>query len=286
MLLGTPDPEILKKASAVVVSVGFNRDTETEGSDRHYGFRHGYQDELIKTVASYNRNVVVVANSGGEFDVTPWVDKVKAIILDWYPGQEGGNAIAAILSGKVSPSGRLPFTFWGSLDKNPAQKWYGAAPLHPSAKRDRYPYTDYGEGVFLGYRGVEHFNVRPLYAFGYGLTYTTFDYSDIQAVPAGDGYDITFKVTNTGKTDAKEVAQVYVAPVNPSIIRPAKELKGFDKKLIAKGSTAAYTIHLGSDAFSFYDTSSHSWKVDRGEYRILVGASADDIRLEASITLR
>ena len=285
VLLGTPDPEILRNASAVVVSAGFNRDTEKEGADRRYGFRHSYQNELIKTVASYNENVVVVANSGGEFDIAPWADKVKAIILDWYPGQEGGNAIAAILCGKVSPSGRLPFTFWGALDKNPAQKWYSSMPLHPGADRDRYPIAEYAEGVFLGYRGEEHFNVKPLYAFGYGLTYSTFEYSDIRAGPAGDGYDIIFTVANTGKTAAKEVAQVYVAPVNPSIIRPAKELKGYDKKLIAKGAAVEYTIHLGPDAFSYYDVESHSWKLDCGEYKILVGASADDIRLEVKVNI-
>ena len=137
----------------------------------------------------------------------------------------------------------------------------------------------------LGYRAEEHFNVKPLYAFGYGLTYSTFDYSDIRAVPAGDGYDIIFTVANTGKTAAKEVAQVYVAPVNPSIIRPAKELKGYDKKLIAKGAAAEYTIHLGPDAFSYYDVDNHSWKLDRGEYSILVGASADDIRLEVKVNI-
>lgn len=283
-LLGNPDPEILKNAAVVVVAAGFNKKTETEGRDRKYDLEKE-QNELIGTVASYNKNVIVVANSGGEFDMAPWADKAKAIILDWYPGQEGGNAIAAILSGKVSPSGRLPFTFWGSLDKNPAQKWYHTAPLHPSANRDRYPFSEYAEGVFLGYRGEEHFNVKPIYAFGYGLTYTTFDYSDIRAVPAGDGYDIIFKVANTGKTAAKEVAQVYVSPVNPSIIRPAKELKGYDKKLIAKGAAVEYTIHLDPDAFSYYDVDSHSWRLDRGEYRILVGASADDIRLEVKVNI-
>lgn len=283
-LLGNPDPEILNSAAVVVVAAGFNKKTEAEGRDRKYELEKE-QNELIGTVASYNKNVIVVANSGGEFDISPWADKVKAIILDWYPGQEGGNAIAAILSGKVSPSGRLPFTFWGTLDKNPAQKWYHAAPLHPSANRDRYPFSEYAEGVFLGYRAEEHFNVKPLYAFGYGLTYTTFDYSDIRAVPAGDGYDIIFTVANTGKTAAKEVAQVYVAPVNPSIIRPAKELKGYDKKLIAKGAAVEYTVHLGPDAFSYYDVDSHSWKLDRGEYRILVGASADDIRLEVKVNI-
>ena len=281
-LLGNPDPEVLRKASVVIVSTGFDRDSETEGRDRSYGFARRFVEQ-IETVASYNSNVVVVANSGGEFDLEPWAGKVKAIVLGWYPGQEGGNAIAALLTGKVSPSGRLPFTFWGALDANPAQKWYSSPKNHPSASRDRYTFTDYGEGIFLGYRGEEHFNVKPLYAFGYGLTYTTFDYSDIKAVPAGEGFDISFKVKNTGNAAAKEVAQVYVAPVNPSIIRPAKELKGYDKKLIAKGATAEYTIHLGPDAFSYYDVGTHSWKVDSGEYRILVGASADDIRLEIRV---
>jgi beta-glucosidase len=229
--------------------------------------------------------VLVVANSGGEFDVTPWIDKVKGLLMAWYAGQEGGRALAAIISGAVSPSGRLPFTFWGSLDANPVQKWYHAAPLHPKADRDRYPFSDYAEGVFLGYRGVEHFNAKPLFPFGYGLTYTHFDYSAIEAVPSGDGFDVSFRVTNVGKVTAKEVAQVYVAPVNPSVARPAKELKGYDKKLIAGGAYADYTIHLGADAFSYYDAASHCWKLDRGEYRILVGASSDDIRLEVKIKL-
>lgn len=284
VLLGTPDPEIIGKASAVVVSVGFNQDTEKEGKDRDYAFKHrSIQNDLVAKVASYNKNVIVVANSGGEFDVTPWADKVKAIILDWYPGQEGGTAIAAILSGKVSPSGRLPFTFWGSLDKNPAQRWYKTLPLHPRADRDRYHITDYGEGIFVGYRGVEKFGVKPMFPFGYGLTYTAFDYSGLTVSAAGDGFDVSFTVKNTGSTPAKEVAQVYVAPVKPSVMRPAKELKGYDKKLIDKGGSVQFTIHLGPDAFSYYDVDTHSWKLDRGEYRILVGASSDDIRLEAKV---
>lgn len=282
--LGSPDPEVLRSASAVVVSVGFNRHNEAEGSDRKYQFSSKHID-LINAVASYNENVIVVVNSGGEFDIAPWADKAKAIILDWYPGQEGGNALAAILSGKVSPSGRLPFTFWGSLNANPAQKWYAPLPLHRDPKRDRYPYSEYSEGVFLGYRGVEHFGVTPAYAFGYGLTYTKFEYSGIKAVPAGDGYDITFSVANVGNAAAKEVAQVYVSPEKPSVVRPAKELKGYDKKLIAKGETVEYTIHLGPDAFSYYDTVSHGWKLDKGEYRILVGASSEDIRLEVKVKI-
>jgi len=276
------DADVLKKASVVIVSIGFERKTESEGSDREYRFP-AEQYELVTRVAEYNKNIVVVANSGGEFDMKDWADNAKAIILDWYPGQEGGNALAAILSGKVSPSGRLPFTFWGELDKNPAQKWYKAGPLNPSHHRDPYPFTEYGEGIFLGYRGVEHFNVKPLYPFGYGMSYTSFEYSDLKLVPVADGFDLSFKVSNTGKVAAKEVAQVYVAPQNPSVMRPAKELKGYDKKLIDKGATVEYNIHLGADAFSYYDTSSHSWKVDNGRYKILVGASSEDIRLEVEV---
>ncbi len=283
-LLGTPQPDVLRKAAAVIVAVGFNKDTEKEDRDRRYKLVDE-QNDLIENVLLYNSNVIVIANSGGEIGITPWNDKVKVIILDWYPGQEGGNALAAILSGKIAPSGKLPFTFWGSEEANPAQKWYKAAPLHPRPNRDRYPYTTYKEGVFLGYRGVEHFGVEPMYPFGYGLSYTTFSYSDAKAVRSGDGFDVIFTVRNEGKVDAKEAAQVYVAPVAPSIMRPARELKGYDKKFIAKGKAVRYTIHLGQDAFSYYDTGSHNWKVDPGQYLILIGASSADIRLEIPVTI-
>ena len=283
-VLKTPDPAVLKKAAAVIVSIGFNKNTESEGRDREYSLGNE-QNTLVQEVAALNPNVVVVANSGGEFDIAPWADKVKAIILDWYPGQEGGNAIATILSGRVSPSGRLPFTFWGALDANPAQKWYPAPPLHPRKNRDRYPFTTYGEGIFLGYRGVEHFGVQPMYEFGYGLTYTTFDYTDASVARSGEGFDVSFTVRNTGKFDAKEVAQVYVAPENPSVMRPARELKGYEKLLVPKGASQKYTIHLGPEAFSYYDVTTHAWKLDPGKYRILIGASSQDIRLEVPVTL-
>lgn len=285
-LLGSPQPEVLKKASAVILCLGFDRFSESENSDRKYGLDRN-QITLLERVTSYTNNVIVVVNSGGEIDLQPWQDKVKAILLDWYPGQEGGNALAAILSGKVSPSGRLPFTFWGALKKNPAQKWYGVQPfIHKDKARQHYPFITYGEGVFLGYRGAEHFGVEPLYPFGYGLTYTSFEYADATVTPAGDGFDVSFTVRNTGAFVAKEVAQVYVAPVKPSVLRPAHELKGYDKKLIAKGASARYTIHLGPDAFSYYSTTDHAWKLDPGEYKIQIGASAGDIRLEVPVTVK
>ena len=285
----SPKPELLRQAAAVVVCVGFDRLSESEAFDRKYRLHPYGQDALINRMAAQNPNIIVVANSGGEFNFSTWADNAKAILLTWYPGQEGGNALAAILSGKVSPSGKLPFTFWGAQDKNPAQKWYGivsrkAAPRdRPS--RDAYPYILYGEGIFLGYRGVEHFGVEPLYPFGYGLSYASFEYSDISAVRSGDGFDVSFTVRNTGSMAAKEAAQLYVAPVKPSVVRPAKELKGYEKKLIAPGASERYTIHLDPDAFSYYDVDSHGWKVDPGEYRLLVGASSADIRLEVKVNV-
>lgn len=287
-LLGAPQPDVLKKASAVIVSVGFNSQTEKENHDRSYKLDRS-QLTLLERVTAYTDKVIVVVNSGGEFDLEPWKDKVKAIILDWYPGQEGGNALAAILSGKASPSGRLPFTFWGSLNANPVQKWYDPTPnpyagTRRASSHDLIQFATYGEGVFVGYRGVEHFGVKPLYPFGYGLTYSSFDYTDASVVPSGDGFDVSFTVRNTGKVAAKEVAQVYVSPVHPSVLRPNRELKGFDKKQIAPGASERFTIHLGPDAFSYYDIQSHSWKADPGEYKILIGASSQDIRLEASIS--
>lgn len=283
-LLGEPDEVQLMKASVVVVCIGFNRDTETESRDRKYGL-DSYQNSLVERVAKYNENVVVVLNSGGEMDM-PWADKAKAIVLDWYSGQEGGKALAALLTGQVSPSGRLPFTWWGELKKNPAQKWYASQPLHPTGNRDRYPFTEYREGVFVGYRGAEHFGVEPLYPFGFGLSYAAFEYSGLEVAPAADGYDVTFTVKNISKVAAKEVAQVYVAPVSPSVPRPARELKGYDKKLIVPGASVTFTIHLDASSFAHYSTPAHAWVTDLGEYRIEVGASSADIRLSSTVVLR
>lgn len=131
---------------------------------------------------------------------------------------------------------------------------------------------------------MEHYGVEPLYPFGYGLSYTSFVYSDLSIEKSGDGFDVRFVVRNTGSVTARETEQVYVAPVSPSVPRPAKELKGYDKKVIAPGAVEQFTIHLGPDAFSYYDVSSHGWKVDKGAYRILIGASSADIRLEGEVT--
>ena len=232
---------------------------------------------------------MAVVSSGGEFDTTAWLDETPALLLSWYNGQCSGKALAEIISGKVSPSGRLPITFWGSLEKNPAQKYYWPVESRyagDEVQRDPAKYCDYSEGVFLGYRGVEHFGVEPLYPFGYGLTYSSFEYSDLKVKPSEGGYDVNFTLTNTGSVPAAEVAQVYVAPVDPSLPRPARELKGFVKKSLAPGESAIVTVHLDKEDFAHYDIYSHDWVVDSGEYKIQVGASSADIRIQTSCKMK
>jgi len=284
-LNGPTDEELIKKADAVIYAAGFNKNTEKEGADRTYDLGRD-QNEAIAKAAELNSNLVVVVYSGGEIDVNPWIEKTRALIMGWYSGQEGGKALAAIISGAVSPSGRLPFTFWGTLKKNPASPYYDIARKPtPGSRRDPFPYTNYAEGLFLGYRGVEHFNVAPMFAFGYGLTYSSFAYSDIKTAKAGDGFDVSFKISNTGKVRAAEVAQLYISPVNAKVVRPAKELKGYEKVALEKGQTKEVTIHVSAADFGYYDTDIHAWKTDKGEYKLLVGASSEDIKLEAKVNL-
>ena len=219
-----PDRSLLSKASVVIFAAGFNDAVEREGSDRTYQLPDG-QNEAILSVAALNPNVVVVANSGGEFDIAPWRDKVRAILLAWYGGQEGGRALAAIISGAASPSGKLPFTWWGSNSKNPASAFYEPCQPYDSPKRWRdFRYTEYKEGIFVGYRGVEKFGVLPDYPFGFGLSYSDFSYSDLRLKREGDGIAVSFRLTNTGSADASEAVQVYVSPINPSLPRPDREL--------------------------------------------------------------
>lgn len=284
-----PDWTRLGKATAVVLAVGFNHDTEGENFDRSYALPEG-QDELIRRVAAINPNTVVVVYSGGEVDVTGWLDKVPALIMAWYPGQEGGTAMASILSGKTSPSGRLPFTFWGSLEKNPAYANYyvnkDKAEYANEKRFWKYPFVEYREGIFVGYRGVEHFGVQPLFPFGYGLGYSQFEYKDIVVAEGLDGFSVTFTLKNKSLVKASEVAQLYVAPVDSKVLKPARELKEYAKLYIEPLKSQTITLHLPKSCFSHYDTATSSWVVDPGKYMIQVGASSLDIRLEASVTVK
>lgn len=289
------DPSQLKDVKTVICAVGFNYSTEKENSDRQYSLGKD-QLKLLERACESGKKVVVVVYSGGEVDLGTWAAKADAIIMSWYTGQEGGRALSEILTGKASPSGRLPFTFWGSLEANPSTPYYHVRKLDPSCygkdvtrynkdRHGRYQFTEYAEGIYVGYRGIEKFGVAPAYPFGYGLTYSSFEYSGLLVSKDGDEVVVCFSLKNTGRVKAAEVAQVYVAPVNPSVPRPCRELKEYRKVFLEPGESSEVTIRLPESAFSYYDVSSHDWVVDKVNYKIQVGASATDLKLEASLSL-
>jgi beta-glucosidase len=277
--------KIAAKADAVVVAVGFDPETESEGADRTFRLPPG-QDELIKEIAAVNKNTVVVVTSGGNVDMDSWINQVPGLIEAWYPGQEGGTALAEVLLGDINPSGRLPVTFERRWQDNPVHDSYYPA---PGTKR-----VEYKEGVFVGYRGYEHSGTKPTFPFGFGLSYTSFKFAKLaikplsnaaQIGPAGVRYEVSFDVTNTGKLQGAEVAQVYVGDKHSKIARPEKELKGFAKTELRPGETKRVSVILEDRAFSYYDVASKQWRAEPGEFDILVGPSSQQIELRGKVSL-
>ncbi len=272
--------QLAAQADAVVVAVGFDSDLESEGGDREFSLPPG-QDELIRQVAAANPNTLVVINSGGAVDVTPWIDSVKAVIEAWYPGQEGGAALAQLLTGETSPSGRLPISWERAVTDDPTfANYYYNDPMHPDRIR-------YQEGVFVGYRGFEHTGVKALFPFGYGLSYTSFKYSNLKVSPVSGGpdlYAVTFDVTNSGARAGADVAQIYVGAKSPRVPRPLRELKGFARVELRPGESQHVALTLNARSFAYYDVKGSRWRADAGEYRIDLGRSSEDI--QASELLR
>ena len=275
------------KADAVVVAAGFGPETESEGADRTFQLPVG-QDDLISEMATANRNTIVVVTSGGGYDTGAWLDRVPALLQAWYPGQEGGTALAEILLGDVNPSGRLPVTFERRWEDNPTHDSY-----YPAEGTNRVVYK---EGVFVGYRGYEKNNTKPLFPFGHGLSYTTFRYSNLTVRPATSGassdpkglplYEVAFDVKNTGGREGADVAQVYVGDTHSRAARPAKELKGFAKVNLRSGESRRVTVTLDSRSFSYYDADAKRWRADPGDFDILVGHSSEQIELRGTVTLK
>lgn len=269
----------LKKVDNVVISAGFNSETESEGYDRPFGLPKG-QEGLIKLIAANHNNVIVVVNAGGGINFTPWIDDVKAVLMAWYPGQEGGKAIAEVLTGKISPSGKLPISIGKRWEDNPVHNSYYD---HRNVVNKR---VQYDEGVFVGYRGYERNQIAPLFPFGYGLSYSSFTYSNLTVEKVDvDKVKVSFDVKNTGKVDASEVAQIYVKDIEASVPRPQKELKGFEKTFLKKGETKTLTVILDKRAFSFYDVDKRDFVVESGQFDILVGPSSVDLPLSKTIDL-
>ena len=268
---------IAKQADAVVLAVGFDTNSESEGGDRSFDLPVG-QDELIKEVAALGKKTIVLITSGGSVNLMPWKDSVQGIFEAWYPGERGGDAVAKVLFGEANPSGHLPISWESKIEDNPSYKFYYPEPGTSEIK--------YGDGIYVGYRGYEHEHRKPLFPFGYGLSYTTFKYGNLNSDATGAGrVRVTFDVTNTGDRAGATVPQLYVAEEHPSIDRPEKELKSFDRVMLQPGETKHVVLELTPRSFSFWDVKRSTWHADAGEYRLLVGSSSEQIELEGKVKL-
>ena len=271
------------EADCVVVCLGFDKETEREDRDRTFALPDS-QVEFLRDVLKRNQNVVVVINAGGGVEMEPWMQDVKAVLMAWYPGQQGGLAVSEIITGKVSPSGKLPISIERRLEDNPSSANYRPnVPRIRNEKQNPYSRVEYREGIFVGYRGYDRSGVKPLFPFGYGLSYTSFEYSDMKVSEDDGEYVVSFTVSNVGKMAGAEVAQVYVTDQECSRIRPQKELKGFDKVYLCPGESRTVSVRLGEEAFRFYDPGLHDWVVESGKFIISVGASSADMRLNCEL---
>jgi beta-glucosidase len=257
---------IAKEADVAVVSVGFDPSNESEGSDRTFSLPWG-QETLVNAVAAVNPHTVVTLTAGGAVATENWLSHVSALLDTWYPGQEGGTAVADELFGVTNPSGHLPISFEKRWEDNPTHDSYYATNGH----------VTYSEGVFLGYRYYTGASTKPLFPFGYGLSYTTFAFSHLSV---SAHHTVAFDVTNTGSRAGAEVAQVYVGDPSARVKRPAKELKGYKKIELAPGETKHVEVALNDRAFSYWD---HGWHIDPGQFVIYVGDSSEHTPLTVTL---
>ncbi len=269
-----------KAAEAAVLYIGLPTYKEAEGHDRQDLELTEQQVALIKAVTAVQPKSVVVLNNGSAVSMSDWIDGTAAVLEGWMMGQAGGGAIADILFGNVNPSGKLAETFPLKLEDTPAYINY------PGDGRE----VQYGEGIFIGYRYYDYKKAPVLFPFGYGLSYTTFKYSNPKVSASSfqdvDGVTVSVDVTNTGKAAGKEVVQVYVHDHKARLVRPDKELKGFAKVRLEPGETKTVSISLGFREFAYYHPAFKQWITEDGEFDILIGASSADIREKITVTLK
>jgi beta-glucosidase len=281
----TPDRPLFKPAidaartADIAIVCVSTAHLEGEGHDRQSMDLPNGQDELISAIADANKNTVVVLNNGGPVTLTPWLSSVPAVLETWFPGEEGGAALAKILFGDSNPSGKLPTTF--------------------GARREDYPdyghfhgingVVDYAEGIYVGYRHFDKAAIEPIFPFGYGLSYTTFAYSNPRlSSPDMKGaapVTATVDVTNTGSRAGNEVVELYIHDPLPQIDKPVRELKGFARVSLDPGQTAAATFTLTPRDLAYFDVPGKQWKADAGAYDVEFAASSRDIRRRATLTL-
>lgn len=276
-LLTEAEARRVQSADAVVVCAGFNLMLEGEGADRTFELPND-QPELISRAAALNPRTIVVMNSGGAVATAGWIGQVSALLQAWYPGQEGGRAVAEVIMGKVNPSGKLPISFGKRVED--------------SASNGNYPGSsgrvDYAEGILVGYRWFDAKGMAPLFPFGFGLSYTSFHYAKLHVEPTADGqWRVTFEVTNNGTRAGDEVSEIYVSPPAPSrVARPVRELKGFYRMSLAPDETGPASIVLGRKAFEYFDEAKGAWAVEPGSYTIAVGSSSRNLVLTDAVSVQ
>lgn len=270
--------ELAKKSEKVVLFIGLTDDYEAEGFDRQIMTLPDAHDKLVEEVLKVNKNVVVVLAGGSPVEM-PWNDGVNAVLHSYLGGQAGAGAVADILCGDVNPSGKLPETYPMCYNCTPAKNFF---PGNPAS-------VEYRESVYIGYRYYDKVERKVRYPFGFGLSYTTFEYSNLKLdkteMDENDTLAVSFTVKNTGSVAGYETAQLYVADKESTIYRPVKELKGFKKVWLEAGESKEITIQLSKRAFAFYNVNINDWCVESGEFDILVGASSADIKLSATVNV-
>lgn len=292
-----------KGADLVIFFAGDNREVETEGSDRKSITLPSGQDELARALAKANPRLVTVIVAGGPVDIST-VDTISpALLVSWFNGSMGGLALAEVLAGQISPSGKLPMTWPKKLEDVPAyttgtypQKadnsqgdiFVGLVNQGQNARAARasfQPVAKYAEEMFVGYRWYDCKNVEVAYPFGHGLSYAAFQYSDLKVTPTLDGFDVSFTISNTSTFEAEEVAQVYVSRPLSHIERPVKELKGFSRVALKRGASKTVTIPLRRTDLCHWDETAQSWMLEPGRLQVLVGGSSDHLTLMSEVDI-
>ncbi len=289
-------PPNLSTYDAVVMCQGIDNEYDGEGLDLAFRYEDQgvagleraiilpeYQNELILNALQANPKTIVVLNGPGNFDIQSWVDRVPGLLHAWYPGEVGGLGLGEILFGDVNPSAKLPISMEKRLPDNPSTASY-------PTRSDAFT-INYTEGIFMGYRGFDTFGIKPQFSFGYGLSYTTFTYSDLsirslEENSSGGLVNVSFIIKNTGQRAGAEIAEIYIGQQHPKIARPLKELKGFEKVFLNPGQSKSVNVTLDRRAFAYFDVGSHQWHADRDSYHILVGSSLDNIQLTGKVVLK
>jgi len=270
--------EAAKKSDIAVICIGSFPEIESEGRDRKSDmYLPARQIELIQAVSRVNPNTVVVLFGGIPVKVSDWLKNVSGLLDVFFPGQEGGNAIADILFGDYNPSGKMPFSFIKDTNQSPAFKGYKSGDLK----------ARYDEGIYVGYRYLDKEKLEPAFPFGFGLSYTEYKYSNLKVEAAGNNqYNVYVDVENTGKTAGDEIVQLYVTEKGASVDRPLKELKAFSKVNLEAWAKKTVQMKLNDRSFAFYDVNTKGWKVEPGEFEVLVASSSRDIKLKETINLK